>query len=52
VFCKEVRALSFENWREKNRFMQKNPSGMLPVVEIDGQMMSDSIRIMQVCSLL
>jgi len=28
-------------------FMQKNPSGMLPVVEIDGQMMSDSIRIMQ-----
>jgi hypothetical protein len=28
--------------------MKKNPSGMLPVVEIDGQMMSDSIRIMQV----
>jgi hypothetical protein len=32
----------------KKRFMKKNPSGMLPVVEIDGQMMSDSIRIMQV----
>lgn len=29
-------------------FLKKNPSGMLPVVEIDGQMMSDSIRIMQV----
>ena len=28
-------------------FMKKNPSGMLPVVEIDGQMFSDSIRIMQ-----
>ena len=28
-------------------FLKKNPSGMLPVVEIDGQMHSDSIRIMQ-----
>jgi len=31
-----------------NRFMKKNPSGMLPVCEVDGQMVSDSIRIMQV----
>jgi len=32
----------------QNRFMKKNPSGMLPVCEVDGQMVSDSIRIMQV----
>jgi len=44
-----IEHINMRSYGEKpDWFMKKNPSGMLPVCEVDGQMISDSIRIMQV----
>ena len=44
-----IEHINMRSYGEKpDWFLEKMPSGMLPVVEIDGKMVTESIRIMQV----